>query len=191
MIFKIKLHWQILIALILAVAFGYYFPNQIPYISWMGVVFLRALNMIVVPLILSSIISGVASVGGGSNLGRLGVKTMLFYIITSLVAILVGLFLVNLFQPGVGANLSSAEAVKMLPSDNNSASDILIRTIPDNVFDAMARGQILPVIFFAILFGFFITQIQTEKQLILNSFFDSFFEVMMKITMFIIRFTPL
>jgi len=191
MIFKIKLHWQILIALVAAVAFGYYLPNQIPYISWMGVVFLRALNMIVVPLILSSIISGVASVGGGSNLGRLGVKTMLFYVITSLIAILVGLFLVNLFQPGVGANLNTAEAVKSLPSASNSASEILIRTIPDNVFDAMAQGQILPVIFFAILFGFFITQIQTEKQLVLNHFFDSMFEVMMKVTMFIIRFTPL
>jgi Na+/H+-dicarboxylate symporter len=191
MIFKIKLHWQILIALILAVAFGYYFPNQVSYISWMGVIFLRALNMIVVPLILSSIISGVASVGGGSNLGRLGVKTMLFYVVTSLIAILVGLFLVNLFQPGVGANLSTAEALQTLPSASNSASDILIRTIPDNVFDAMAKGQILPVIFFAILFGFFITQIETEKQQTITRFFDSFFEVMMKITMFIIRFTPL
>ena len=80
MILKIKLHWQILIALILAVAFGYYLPNQVPYISWLGVIFLRALNMIVVPLILSSIISGVASIGGGSNLGRLGAKTILFYV---------------------------------------------------------------------------------------------------------------
>jgi len=191
MIFKIKLHWQILIALILSVAFGYYFPNQVQYISWMGVIFLRALNMIVVPLILSSIISGVASIGGGSNLGRLGAKTIFFYIVTSLIAILIGLFLVNMFQPGVGANLNTAEAVKSLPSAGNSASDILIRTIPDNVFDAMARGQILPVIFFAILFGFFITQIQTEKQQMLTRLFDSFFEVMMKITTFIIQFTPL
>lgn len=191
MIFKIKLHWQILIALILAVAFGYYLPNQITYISWMGVIFLRALNMIVVPLILSSIISGVASIGGGPNLGRLGAKTILFYIATSLIAILIGLFFVNLLQPGVGANLGTAETVQSLPAAGNSATDILIRVIPDNVFDAMARGQILPVIFFAILFGFFITQVQTEKQKILTRFFDSVFEVMMKITTFIIRFTPL
>jgi proton glutamate symport protein len=190
MIFKLKLHWQILIALILAVAFGYYFPNQVPYISWMGVVFLRALNMIVVPLILSSIISGVASIGGGSNLGRLGAKTLLFYLVTSLIAILIGLFFVNLFQPGVGANLGAAETVQALPTASNSVSDILIRIIPDNIFDAMARGQILPVIFFAILFGFFITQIQEEKQQILTRFFDSIFEVMMRITMFIILFTP-
>jgi Na+/H+-dicarboxylate symporter len=191
MILKIKLHWQILIALIAAIAFGYFLPDLVQYVSWMGVVFLRALNMVVVPLILSSIISGVASIGGGSNLGRLGVKTMSFYIITSLVAILIGLFFVNLFQPGVGANLGAASDVQSLPQANNSVSDILIRTIPDNVFDAMAKGQILPVIFFAILFGFFITQIQTEKQQLLTRFFDSVFEVMMKITTFVIMFTPL
>jgi Na+/H+-dicarboxylate symporter len=191
MIFKIKLHWQILIALIAAIAFGYYLPNLVPYVSWMGVIFLRALNMVVVPLIFSSIVSGVASIGGGSNLGRLGVKTMSFYIGTSLIAILTGLFFVNLFQPGVGTNLGAAGEVQSLQPTNNSVGDILIRTIPDNVFDAMSKGQILPVIFFAILFGFFITQIQTEKQQLLTGFFDSIFEVMMKITTFVILFTPL
>jgi Na+/H+-dicarboxylate symporter len=191
MIFKIKLHWQILIALVAAVAFGYFLPNLVQYISWMGVVFLRALNMVVVPLIFSSIISGVASIGGGSNLGRLGAKTISFYIGTSLIAILTGLFFVNLFQPGVGANLGAAGDVQSLSQANNSVSDILMRIIPDNVIDAMAKGQILPVIFFAILFGFFITQIQTEKQQLLTRFFDSVFEVMMKITTFVILFTPL
>lgn len=191
MLSKIKLHWQILIALILAVAFGYYLPNLIPYVSWMGDVFLRGLSMIVIPLVFSSIISGVASIGGGSNLGRIGVKTISLYLSTSLIAILTGLFLVNLLKPGVGANLGTAETIQSLPTAGTSVSEILMRTIPDNIVDAMARGQILPVIFFAILFGFFITQVQSEKQEILTKFFNSVFEVMMKITMFIIRFTPL
>jgi Na+/H+-dicarboxylate symporter len=191
MIFKIKLHWQILIALVIAVPFGSFLPGSVEYISWMGVIFLRGLNMVVVPLIFSSIVSGVASIGGGSNLGRLGFKTLSFYIATSFVAIVTGLFFVNLLQPGAGANLGAAGAVNTLPTVGTSVSDILIRTIPDNVVDAMAKGQILPVIFFAILFGFFITQIKTEKQKILTRLFDSIFEVMMKITMFIIRFTPL
>jgi Na+/H+-dicarboxylate symporter len=78
MIFKNKLHWQILIALVAAVPTGYFFPDWIPYITWMGVVFLRALNMVVVPLILSSIVSGVSTIGGGSNLGRLGFKNHFF-----------------------------------------------------------------------------------------------------------------
>lgn len=191
MLTKIKLQWQILIALILSIFFGYFLPDGVQYTSWMGVIFLRALNMVVVPLILSSIISGVASVGSGSNLGRLGLKTLSFYVVTSLIAILVGLFLVNLFHPGTGAHLGVSGKVESLPAVGNSVSDILIRTIPDNIIDAMAKAQILPVIFFAILFGFFITQIQLEKQEILTRFFDSIFEVMMKITMFIIRFTPL
>lgn len=191
MIFKLKLHWQILIALVLAVVFGYFLPNLVEYISWMGVIFLRGLNMVVVPLILSSIISGVASIGGGSNLGRLGAKTLSYYIITSLIAILTGLFFVNLLKPGIGANLGTAEGVQSLPTAGTSVSDILIRTIPDNIFDAMAKGQILQVIFFAILFGAFITQIPQKKQEFLVHLFDSIFEVMMKVTMFIIRFTPL
>lgn len=188
---KLKLHWQILIALILAVAFGYFAPNLVQYVSWMGVIFLRGLNMVVVPLILSSIISGVASIGSGTNLGRLGAKTLSYYILTSLIAILIGLLFVNLLQPGVGANLGNAETVNSLPITGNSVSDILIRIIPDNIFDAMSKGQILPVIFFSILFGAFITQIPAKKQEFLVNLFDSVFEVMMKITMFIIRFTPL
>lgn len=191
MLSKIKLHWQILIALILAVAFGYYAPNLVEYITWMGVVFLRGLNMVVIPLILSSIISGVASIGGGSSLGRLSIKTLSYYIITSLIAILIGLFLVNLFKPGEGAHLGTAATLQSLPAATASVSDILVRTIPDNFIRAMADAQILPVIFFAILFGAFITRIPEKKQAILINLFDSIFEVMMKMTMFIIRFTPL
>jgi Na+/H+-dicarboxylate symporter len=90
----------------------------------------------------------------------------------------------------VGTNLSSAAAVNTLSQAGNTATDMLVRIIPDNVFDAMARGQILPVILFAIMFGFFITQIRPEKQPMVTRFFDSVFEVMMKITTFIIQFTP-
>lgn len=190
MLSKIKLHWQILIALILAVLFGYFLPDMAVYTNWMGDVFLRGLSMVVIPLVFSSIVSGVASIGGGSNLGRLGIKTMSFYIITSLMAIVTGLVFVNVFNPGAGANLGKAGAVDTLPAANATISDILMRTIPDNIIQAMATGQILPVIFFAILFGFFITQIKTEKQIIMTNFFDAVFEVMMKITMFIILFTP-
>ncbi len=191
MLLKIKLHWQILIALVLSVFFGYYLPESIPYVSWMGDIFLRGLSMIVIPLVFSSIVSGLANIGGGSSLGRLGFKTIALYLSTSFVAILTGLLLVNLFQPGLGANLESAVQTETVSTSGTSISDILIRIVPENVFDAMAKGNILPVIFFAILFGYFITRIQTDKKELLTRFFNSFFEVMMKITMFIIRFTPL
>ncbi len=190
-IFRLQLHWQILIALLFSIGFGYFFPKQVDYVGWMGTIFLRALNMVVVPLILSSIISGVTSIGSGSNLGRLGVKTLSFYVFTSFLAIVTGLFLVNLVQPGVGANLNLSKTIENLSGTGTAVSDILIRLIPENIVDSMAKGQILPIIVFALLFGFFVTKSGEKNRVFLTTLFESVFEVMMKVTTFIIRFTPL
>lgn len=190
-ILKLKLHWQILIALILAVLFGFYFPQDVKYISWMGDIFLRALKMVIIPLILSSIISGVTSMGEGSNLGRLGFKTLLYYLTTSTLAILTGLVIVNLVKPGVGVELGFTQSVEGLAEQAGSVKDILYRLVPDNIVDAMAQGTILSVIFFALVFGYFITQVEKKYKESLKTFFDAVFEVMMKVTLFIIKFTPL
>jgi Na+/H+-dicarboxylate symporter len=190
-ILKIKLHWQILIALVLAVLFGYYVPQGIKYTSWMGALFLTALKMVIVPLILSSIISGVTSMGGGKNLGRLGAKTMFYYLSTSLLAILTGLLLVNIIRPGVGIELGFTSEVIDLTDKAGSVKDILMRIIPSNIFKSMADGDILPIIFFAIIFGVFISQVESKYSKNLTLFFEGVFEVMMKLTMFIIKFTPL
>jgi proton glutamate symport protein len=190
-ILKIKLHWQILIALVLAVLFGYFVPTAVIYVSWMGDIFLRALKMVIIPLIFSSIISGVTSMGEGKNLGRLGLKTLSYYIVTSTLAILTGLIIVNLVKPGVGVDMGFSESVEGLADKAGSVKDILYRLIPENIVDAMAQGTILSVIFFAILFGYFITTVENKYKEYLTTFFDSIFEVMMKITLFIIKFTPL
>ncbi|WP_321346019.1 dicarboxylate/amino acid:cation symporter [uncultured Draconibacterium sp.] len=190
-ILKIKLHWQILIALVLSVLFGYLAPEATKYTSWMGDIFLRALKMVIIPLILSSIISGVTSMGEGSNLGRLGLKTLLYYLSTSTLAILTGLFIVNLVKPGIGVELGFSQSVEGLAEKAGSVKEILYRLIPDNIVDAMAQGTILSIIFFAIIFGYFITKVDDPYKNSLKTFFDAIFEVMMKVTLFIIRFTPL
>ena len=130
---KIKLHWQILIALVLAVLYGALFPNYVEYVSWMGDLFLRALKMIIVPLSLSSIISGVTNIGNAENLGKLGIKTLTYYLSTSLLAILIGLFLVNIFQPGIGADLGLSKQVEELGIAKESFGDTLINIIPVNI----------------------------------------------------------
>jgi proton glutamate symport protein len=188
---KIKLHWQILIAFILAVLFGYFIPQGVPYVSWMGDIFLRALKMVIIPLVFSSIISGVTSMGDGKNLGRLGAKTMIYYLSTSTLAILTGLTVVNFVKPGVGVDLGFSRSVEGLAESAGSVKEIFYRLIPENIVESMAQGAILPVIFFAILFGFFITRVQSRHRQSLTDFFNAFFEVMMKVTLFIIRFTPL
>ncbi len=254
---KIQLHWQILIALVLAIVYGIIFPTNytitdktieklykkqvnaviieslsnvkgevfttkegfedflvvsmteedylrynstiikaaykntpIKAVSWMGDLFLRALKMLIIPLILSSLISGVTNIGSGSNLGRLGLKTMGYYVMTSLLAIITGLILVNLIQPGVGADLNFSAQVEGLVEKQRTFSDILIDIVPDNIFRSFAEGDMLSIIFFAILFGFFITRINEKPKQVLIRFFNAFFDVMMKMVLFIIKFTP-
>jgi Na+/H+-dicarboxylate symporter len=157
----------------------------------MGDLFLRALKMIIVPLILTSIISGVTSIGDAQNLGRLGLKTITYYIITSVFAIVTGLFLVNLIQPGVGADLGLKKDVPELAAASGDIWDIIFRMVPINIFEALVSFDILAIIFFSILFGFFITRLESKHKDFLTNLFESGFEVMMKLTHFIIRFTPL
>ena len=187
---KLQLHWQILIALLLAVLFGIFLKDYVNYVSWMGEIFLRALKMIIIPLVLSSIISGVTNIGNAENLGRLGLKTILYYVLTSTFAIVTGLILVNLFKPGIGADLNLEQAVD-LEVTSGSIGEVLIRIIPDNIVEAFSNNsQMLSVIFFAILFGFFITRAGKKSRELLTDVFNAVFEVMMKVTLFVIRFTP-
>ena len=162
----------------------------VKYISWMGVLFLRALTMIIIPLILTSIIPGVTNIGTGKNLGRLGLKTMVYYTLTSVFAIVTGLFFVNLIKPGKGANLELAE-VEGLSAAKESFGDTLMNIIPTNIFESLTNGHMLSIIFFAILFGFFITKTHEKSRIFLTDFFNSSFDVMMRLTQFIIKFTPL
>jgi Na+/H+-dicarboxylate symporter len=189
--FKIALHYQILIALLVAIAIGYLFPNQVHYFSWIGDLFLRALRMVIVPLIFTSIVSGVISMGSSGQLGRLGLKTFGYYMLTSTFAILTGLLFVNMIQPGIGADLGLKQNVDHLPTDTLTFQDTLLNIIPTNIVEAMASDNILPIIFFAILFGYFISQVKENQRKTLNNLFEGLFEVMMKITHLIILFTPL
>jgi len=188
---KIKLHWQIIIALLVAVIYGIFFSDYVNYVIWMGDLFLRALRMIIVPLILTSIVSGVANIGDAQNLGRLGLKTFAYYISTSFFAILTGLILVNIIQPGVGADLGLKSEVPELTATSGDLGDIIMRMVPTNIFDSLASSDMLSIIFFSILFGYFITRIGEKYKQMLTNIFNGGFEVMMKITHFIIKFTPL
>ena len=151
---------------------------------------MRALKMIIVPLILTSIISGVANIGEAENLGRLGLKTIVYYLTTSMLAIMAGMFFVNIIQPGIGIDMGMSQKVEGVV-EGRSFMDTLMNIVPENIFEAFSNGQMLSIIFFSILFGFFITRVNDRSRLLLSNFFNATFEVMMKLTNFIIRFTPL
>ena len=188
---KLELHWQILIGFVVAVLIGLYLTDYVEYFTWMGDLFLRALKMIIVPLIFSSIVSGVTNIGSGESLGRLGLKTIGYYLTTSLLAIIVGLMFVNLLQPGVGSELGLTADVESLGVAKQSFGDTLLNIVPDNIFKSFINADMLAIIFFSIVFGFFINKVEEKYNNQLTDFFNGFFEVMMKITLFIIKFAPL
>ncbi len=168
-----------------------YYNKAIKAVGWMGVIFLRALKMIIIPLILSSLISGVTNIGTGENLGRLGLKTMGYYMITSTFAIITGLFFVNMIKPGIGADLNFSQNVEGLVESQKSLGQTLIEIVPTNIFQSFNNNAMLSIIFFAVIFGFFITRISNPHRKFLKEAFNAVFEVMMQITLFVIKFTPL
>jgi Na+/H+-dicarboxylate symporter len=189
--FSLALHWQILIMLLLGGLFGYFFPHLTKYTNWMGDIFLRALNMVIVPLIFCSISTGVANVGTAENLGRLGLKTMGYYIFSTLVAIITGFLLVQLIKPGIGADLGLQVPLEDIAVGRESFGQTLINIVPSNIVKAMAEGQMLSIILFAVLVGFFTTRVGEKSRLLIVDVLNAILDVIMKITMFIIRFTPL
>ncbi|MDH5473783.1 MAG: dicarboxylate/amino acid:cation symporter [Gammaproteobacteria bacterium] len=207
---RLQLHWQILIALGLAVLAGLTTGTDAGVFDitfyqlydFFGTLFLNALKMLIVPLIISSIIVGMMGIGSGERLGRLGGKTIAYYAITSLLAILTGLIMVNITAPGIVDGLSvkemiglSAETEQVFANiDGKGAGDIVdvfLRMVPVNIVSAAANGQMLGLIFFSLLFGYFLTRIKEPQGSVLRHFWQGVLDVMMEMTNWVMKFAPL
>jgi Na+/H+-dicarboxylate symporter len=160
------------------------------YVDWLGDLFIRLLKMIIVPLVLTSIVSGVASVGGGRSLGRLFGKTLGYYALSSFLAAATGLFLVNAIRPGVDARLVDTTRAPELATPA-TPREFLLDIVPTNFFAAAAESKMLSIIFFAIILGMTIAALPDRSRALLTELFDAGFEVMMKLTGGIIRFAPI
>ena len=188
-----QLHWQVLAAMVAGAITGVVVGEPAAEsFGWIGDLFMKLLRMIIVPLVLTSIISGVASVGGGRALGRLFSKTLAYYLLSSLLAVLVGLFMVNLVRPGVGANMTGTTQQE-LPELATATSpvELLLDIVPENVIQAAAAADMLAVIFFCIVFGAAITTLPDKTRDIVTELFDALFQAMMRLTSGIIKFLPL
>lgn len=168
-----------------------------------GTLFINGLKMVVVPLVASAIISALVNIGGGRQLGRIGAKTILYYLATTLIAVLIGLVLVNLLQPGTLADGSPAGPSLGLAEDTGAvlariegrgAGDlaaVFLDFLPPNIVQAAADGQLLGLIVFCILFGAFLRTAPGRGAATLRDTIDGLYETMMRMTLFIIRFAPL
>ena len=210
-----KLHWQILLSLTLSALFGAlilpnvgegFSANFVSFCQFIGKLFMNALKMVIVPLIVASIIAGVMHLGAEKGVGRMGFKTFLYYAFSGAAAVIVGLLMVNLIQPGdIAAETAAAmlgtaaetsvEQGLMAKVEGKSSSDlfeIFLRMFPSNIVDAATNnGQLLGVITFSVLFGAFIGKLPEAHRESQQKFWTSAQEVMLKLTEFIIRFAPI
>lgn len=205
---KISLAWQILIALFLGIIVGAILHNQAESREWLvgnilspaGDIFIRLIKMIVVPIVISTLIVGIAGVGDAKKLGRIGLKTIIYFEVVTTVAIVVGITLANVFQPGTGIDMSTLSAVdisqyekttEIVQSGTHSLVGTILSLIPANVFASMARGDMLPIIFFSVLFGLGLSSLPKETKEPLLKVFKAVSESMFKVTHMIMRYAPI
>jgi Na+/H+-dicarboxylate symporter len=188
-----RLHYQIFLAMALGIVAGRIGGEPlVAKTEWIGRVFVTLLKMIIVPLVITSIVTGVASVGGGRGLGRMFGKTFGYYVLSSLLSIVVGLTLVNLIRPGAGANLTGAAHAELPELETpSSIAELVLDMVPTNVIDAAAKPDMLGVILFCILLGAAIAALPEGPRRTLIGVFDAGFQAMMKLTGWIIRIAPL
>jgi Na+/H+-dicarboxylate symporter len=182
-----KLWKQILIALVAGLAVGMIFGPAAGVIKPVGTLFINAIKMLIVPLIFVSLVCGMTSMHDMTKMGRIGLKTVVLYLATTAVAITIGLVLGTVMQPGVGVGLEAAKAVEVKAAP--SLIDTLVNLVPTNPVAAMAEGNILQIIVFAMLVGLAIV-LAGESGKRIKDFFDSLSEVIYKLTAIVISFAP-
>ncbi|MFJ7934729.1 dicarboxylate/amino acid:cation symporter [Sporosarcina sp. NPDC096371] len=189
---KFNLVTQIFFAFVLAIILGSIFGSSIDFLKPFGELFLRLIKFIIAPLILSTLVVGVAGTSDPKQLGKMGVKTVVYYLATTAVAIVIGLLVAFAIAPGKGVTiategLSIPEAATQEPQ---SAITTLLNIIPENPFTSLAAGNILQIIFFALFIGLAITLIGEKAQPVYR-FFEGFAEVMYKITGIVMKVAPI
>ena len=186
---------QILIALFLSVGAGLAIgPEGLPFVNkWIapiGTIFINFIKMMIVPVVTCSLIVGVTSLGGDSKkLGRISAKTIGLYLVTTAIAIILGFAVAGIIQPGVGLDIAGKVAPKV--KEAPTFMQVLVNMVPTNPVDAMAKGQILPVIIFALLVGIGITQLDEKRSRFLMDLYDAGAEVCYKIIAMVMKFAPL
>ncbi|SEM84941.1 cation:dicarboxylate symporter family transporter [Lihuaxuella thermophila] len=196
---KFGLAMQILIGLISGILVGAIFfrnPAVETYLQPIGDIFIRLIKMIVIPIVIATLVVGVAGVGDIKKLGKLGGKTILYFEIITTVAIVVGLLIANIVQPGVGVNmqeLSKGDIQKYVDTTKEQTShsfiDTFVNIVPDNIFESTANGDMLAIIFFSVMFGLGVAAIGEKGKPVIN-FFQGVSEAMFWVTNQIMKFAP-
>ena len=196
---KLALHYQMGLALVLGVTSGVLLGDSFDvwgnFINGIGNIFLHAINMIVIPLVFLSTALGISTMGDSKSMGRIAAKTFGFFILTAIVAASLGVVITSVLRPGYGTHGCAMEVGEILndaqQSSQTTLMDRIADIVPNNIFEAFSNGEILPIILFSILLGYFVIHINEERQRTVNATFEAFNDAIMKMTTAIIRLAPI
>ena len=182
---------QMLIGLVLGVIVGMFLDSQFAttYVKPFGDLFIRLIRMVVVPLVFATLVAGAAGISDVSKLGRVAIKTLVIFMVTSAIAVIFGLLIANIIDPGIGLTLST-EGLKAAQVKAPSFVQTLLDIVPINPMEAFAKGSILQIIFFAIMFGFCLNFLG-EKGKPVYHFFDIVGNLMIHMTQVVMRYAPI
>ena len=196
---KINLTTQIIIGLILGIILGAWYretwpdpANITPFAENMHLlsdIFLRLIKMIIAPLVFSLLLTGIAKVGDFNSVGRIGLKTMIYFTAATIIALVVGLVIVNIFEPGKALQMTEVSSSVVQAKEFNG-KDFIQHIFPESIVDVMARNQILPIIIFVLFFGVAVASLN-EKGKIIVDFFDALSHAMLKVTGYVMKLAPL
>lgn len=204
---KVSLAWQILLALVLGILLGSFLHYQTDSREWLvnnllspaGDIFIHLIKMIVVPIVISTLVVGIAGVGDAKQLGRLGAKTIIYFEVITTIAIILGITLANVFQPGHGIDMSQLASVDIskyqqtteeVQSHAHGLMGTILSLVPTNVFASMVKGDMLPIIFSSVLFGLGLSSLPSAQREPLVTVFRSISETMFKVTHMVMRYAP-
>ena len=186
----LKLENLTFIAIIFGFIFGYWFKEIALNLKFIGDIYISLLKMLIIPLVFASIFIAIVGLKSSDDLKSIGLKAFIYYLLTTSLAVLLGLIVVNIIDPGKGMEISQ-NLDQNIAAKNIPFSDFLLSFIPTNIFNALSNGKILPIIFFAILFAISVMFIEKDKQKILYNFFDSINDSMMVLAKWVINLTPI
>lgn len=196
---KINLTTQIIIGLILGIILGAWYRETWPDMSnitpfaenmhLLSDIFLRLIKMIIAPLVFSLLLTGIAKVGDFNSVGRIGLKTMIYFTSATLIALVLGLVIVNIFEPGKALQMHSV-TTSVVQAKEFDAKEFVQHIFPESIVDVMARNQILPIIIFVLFFGVAVASLH-EKGKIIVDFFDALAHAMLKVTGYVMKLAPL
>ena len=184
----LKLWARVIAALVIGAILGFIFGDIAASSKWIGDLFIRFIKMLVVPLIFTSLVAGVVSMGDPKRLGSIGIKTIVLYLMTTLFAITIGLVLGTIFSPGAGIDITGVDPYNAVQSSQN-ISERLFGIVPLNPFESLASGDVLPIIFFSILLGIGII-LGGEKTKKIGEVFSSAAEAILQIAHLVMQLAP-